>query len=394
MQLKIHLCKNILVAGIVAVALLSCSTPEKKNTPDAEKSEKTIAACCASTVSERPTTTADNNGLTTTDSNQHISHNTHPSVENMVFIPGGVFHMGARDPQFARADEFPVHKVKVDAFYMDTHSVTNAQFQQFVEETGYVTTAEKNIDWNELKKQLPPGTPKPDDSLLLPASLVFTPPSQHPGLHDVSQWWSWVQGASWKQPHGPGSSIDGLENYPVIHVSWEDASAYARWAGKRLPTEAEYEYAARGGHDDYIYPWGNQRINQGQPKANSWDGEFPTTNTKWDGFELLAPVKQFQPNNYGLFDMAGNVWEWCADLYHHDYYKTFHPETVADNPKGPDTSYDPMEPNARKRVIRGGSFLCNDSYCSGFRAAARMKSTEDTGMSHLGFRCVVSAKSE
>ncbi len=394
MQLKIHLRKDLLVAGVVSVALLSCSSQEKRNTSDTSKSENAAAACCAPTVPERHTTTPGNSGLPSSDTIQQLPHNSFPSVENMLYIPGGVFNMGARDPQFARADEYPVHRVKVDAFYMDTHSVTNAQFQKFVEETGYITTAEKNIDWNELKKQLPPGTPKPDDSLLLPASLVFNPPSHQVELNDVSQWWSWVQGANWKQPHGPGSSIEGLENYPVVHVSWVDASAYAQWAGKRLPTEAEYEYAARGGHDDYIYPWGNQPIHEGKPKANSWEGNFPVMNSRLDGFELLAPVMQFQPNKFGLYDMAGNVWEWCADLYHHDYYKTFEPETVADNPKGPDSSYDPMEPNARKRVIRGGSFLCNDSYCSGYRAAARMKSTEDTGMSHLGFRCVVSAKSE
>lgn len=373
---------------------LSCSSSGNKNHTEAGVSERTIAACCSSSGTERHTNTGNPGSSMIQDSVSGTFNNTTPSFENMVFIPGGVFRMGARDPQFARADEYPVHKVKVDPFYMDTHSVTNAQFRKFVEKTGYITTAEKNIDWNELKEQLPPGTPKPDDSLLLAASLVFTPPSQHVGLQDVSQWWNWVRGANWKQPHGPGSSIEGLDNYPVVHVSWEDAGAYAIWAGKRLPTEAEYEYAARGGNDGYIYPWGNQPINEGQPKANSWDGDFPVINSRWDGFELLAPVMQYQPNSFGLYDMAGNVWEWCADLYHHEYYKTFHPEAIADNPHGPATSYDPMEPNARKRVIRGGSFLCNDSYCSGFRAAARMKSTEDTGMSHLGFRCVVSAELE
>lgn len=310
----------------------------------------------------------------------------------MVFIPGGEFNMGARDANFARADEYPVHKVRVNSFFMDSHPVTNAQFNKFTEETGYITTAEKKVDWEELKKQLPPGTPKPDESLLAPSSLVFTPPSHPVGLNDVSQWWSWVQGANWKQPHGPGSSIEGMDDYPVVHVSWEDANAYARWAGKRLPTEAEWEYAARGGNDDYIYPWGNERIDEGQAKANSWDGNFPNHNSLRDGYDLLAPVARFPPNAFQLYDMAGNVWEWCSDLYHHDYYKTFRPETVADNPTGPDTSFDPMEPGAAKRVIRGGSFLCNDSYCSGYRAAARMKSTPDTGMSHLGFRCVISAE--
>jgi formylglycine-generating enzyme required for sulfatase activity len=294
------------------------------------------------------------------------------NIEGMIFIPGGEFRMGARDAQFAREDEYPVHPVKVSSFFMDPHPVTNAQFQKFVEETGYVTTAEKDIDWEVLKNQLPPGTPKPDDNQLKAASLVFTPPGHRVNLNDVSQWWSWVKGACWKHPYGPGSNLDGLENYPVVHVSWEDA--------------------ARGGHDDYVYAWGFERVSEGQPKANSWDGEFPVVNTQFDGFENLAPVQQFQPNDFGLYDMAGNVWEWCSDLYHRDYYKTFKTGEVAENPTGPETSFDPMEPNAQKRVIRGGSFLCNDSYCSGYRAAARMKSTEDSGMSHLGFRCVVPVK--
>ncbi len=315
-----------------------------------------------------------------------------PATKDMLFVPGGTFRMGARDAQFAREDEYPVHEVKVNGFFIDPHPVTNAQFKKFVKETGYVTTAEKDVDWRELSKQLPPGTPKPADSLLRASSLVFNPPNHRVNLNNVSSWWSWVRGANWQNPGGPGSNIDKMDNYPVVHVSWEDAVAYAKWAGKRLPTEAEWEYAARGGHDDYIYAWGFEHVNEGTPKANSWDGEFPIYNSRADGFELLAPVEQYPPNGFGIYDMAGNVWEWCNDLYHSDYYKSFSVDKIADNPAGPDTSYDPMEPNVRKRVIRGGSFLCSDSYCSGYRAAARMKCTEDTGMSHLGFRCVVSAQ--
>lgn len=388
--------KLIKYPGIILFStclFVSCQTKEKKGNEagnlvaNASETED----CCVSTIPDRFNGSL-KAGVSEVTINVDSLKNQNPKLQEMVFIPGGEFNMGARDAQFARADEYPVHRVKVNSFFIDPHPVTNAQFKKFVDETGYVTTAEKDIDWLEFRKQLPPGTPKPADSLLAASSLVFTPPAHRVNLNDVANWWTWVRGANWKHPQGPGSSIDGLDDYPVIHVSWEDAVAYSAWAGKRLPTEAEFEYAARGGHDDFIYPWGNERIHEGEPKANSWDGEFPVLNSLRDGYEYLSPVKQYPPNGYELYDMAGNVWEWCADLYHHDYYKTFKPNEVADNPKGPETSYDPMEPNVQKRVIRGGSFLCNDSYCSGFRAAARMKSTEDTGMSHLGFRCVVSAE--
>ena len=372
------------------IAVLSCGSPGQKNQPKSGESESTSTGCCASNIPERRRNPNVHGGLIAQVLDADTFNNIPSSTKNMIFIPGGIFNMGARDVNFARADEYPVHKVSVNSFFMDAHPVTNAQFSKFIEVTGYITTAEKKVNWEELKKQLPPGTPKPDEELLAPSSLVFIPPAHPVELNDVSQWWSWVQGANWKQPTGPGSSINDMDDYPVVHVSWEDASAYARWAGKRLPTEAEWEYASRGGKDDYIYPWGNQRINQGLPKANSWDGKFPHNNSRRDGFELLAPVAHYPPNEFKLYDMAGNVWEWCADLYHHDYYKTFMAEAIADNPTGPDVSFDPMEPDAVKRVIRGGSFLCNDSYCSGYRCAARMKSTEDTGMSHLGFRCVIS----
>lgn len=369
--------------------MFSCSAGKSDKNVDKQDENPAVVNCCGDAAGLRPGSSAGGNSASVRNGDSIVSIN--PSLENMVFISGGEFNMGARDEQFARADEYPVHRVRVNGFYMDPHPVTNAQFRKFTEETGYITTAEKEVDWEELKKQLPAGTPRPDDELLAPSSLVFSPPSHPVPLDNVSQWWSWTRGASWKHPHGPGSSIEGMDNYPVVHVSWEDAAAYCRWAGKRLPTEAEWEYAARGGHDNYIYPWGNERVDVGKAKANSWEGNFPNQNSLRDGYELLAPVAQFPPNDYKLYDMAGNVWEWCADLYHHDYYRTFQPETVAENPAGPATSFDPMEPGVVKRVIRGGSFLCNDTYCSGYRAAARMKSTPDTGMSHLGFRCVVSA---
>ncbi len=316
-----------------------------------------------------------------------ISFNGDTSKSGMVYIPGGTFMMGGDNAQ-ADKDEYPKHKVTVDAFFMDEHEVTNAQFKKFVDATGYVTTAEKKPDWEELKKQLPPGTPKPDDNQLVAASLVFTPPNQAVDLNNYSQWWSWVPGANWQHPNGPNSNIDGKENYPVIHISWDDAMTYCKWAGKRLPTEAEWEFAARGGFKDKIYPWGDENIALGKAKANSWDGNFPNANSERDGFKDLAPVKQFAPNGYKLYDMGGNVWEWCADWYRNDYYEKVNLLEGIKNPKGPADSYDPDEPYTPKKVARGGSYMCNDSYCSGYRVARRMKSSYDSGLSNMGFRCV------
>lgn len=316
-----------------------------------------------------------------------IKFNGDTSRSGMVYITGGTFMMGGDNDQ-ADQDEFPKHKVTVDAFWMDEHEVTNAQFRDFVEATGYLTTAERIPDWEELKKQLPPGTPKPDDSQLVAASLVFTPPAQAVDLNDYSKWWSWVAGASWKHPQGPGSDINGKDNFPVVHISWDDAMAYCKWKGKRLPTEAEWEYAARGGRQNAIYPWGNEHISKGNAKANSWEGNFPNNNTKKDGFANLAPVKSYAANGFRLYDMAGNVWEWCADWYRNDYYEQSMTTAGIKNPKGPTDSFDPEEPYTPKKVSRGGSFMCNDSYCSGYRVARRMKSSKDSGMSNLGFRCV------
>lgn len=318
-----------------------------------------------------------------------------PSVEppGMAWIPGGEFLMGSDDPQ-ADPAERPAHRVRVDGFWMDVTEVTNAKFREFVEATGYATTAERPIDWEQLKNAVPPGTPKPPDDRLGPGSLVFSPPGQRVMPAGQPTWWSWVAGASWRHPEGPGSSLEGREDHPVVHVSWDDAYAYARWAGKRLPTEAEWEFAARGGLEGRKYAWGDELEPDGKPLANYWQGHFPDANTRADGFLRTAPVKSFPPNGYGLHDMVGNVWEWCGDWYRPDAYRSASGRGVALNPTGPPASFDPDEPYQPKRATRGGSFLCSPNYCSNYRPGARRGTASDSGMSHLGFRCVVARGEE
>lgn len=238
-----------------------------------------------------------------------------------------------------------------------------------------------------------PGTPKPPESQLKAASLVFTPPKHAIPLNNAAEWWSWVAGANWRHPYGPKSSIKGKGNYPVVQVSWNDASIYCQWLDKELPTEAKWEWASRGGKKNQLYPWGNQLLVKGKYQANFWQGKFPHRNNKADGYYRLAPVKQFKPNGYGLYDMSGNVWEWVSDLYHFRYYAQAKKMGDIKNPQGPKSSLDPREPRIAKRVMRGGSYLCNKSYCSGYRVSARMKSSPDTSLEHLGFRCVKSLKS-
>ncbi len=323
--------------------------------------------------------------ITSFDSSKSLITTNESSFEGMKWIPGNEILLGAADNE-GREDEYPQHKVKLDGFWMDETEVTNAQFKKFVEATGYITTAEKDVNWEELKKQLPPGTQKPHDSLLIASSLVFTPPSYAVSLNDASQWWSWKRGANWKHPQGIGSDIAGKDDDPVVHISWEDAMAYCKWAGKRLPTEAEWEYAAKAGKS-HIYPWGNEEVENGIPKANTWQGNFPDKNTSWDKLYRVSPVKSFKPNAFGLYDMAGNVWEWCSDWYDANYYKQIQ-NSLTVNPKGSIKSFDPMEPHSPKKIMKGGSFLCNASYCKGYRVSARMKSSPDTGLEHAGFRCV------
>jgi len=311
-----------------------------------------------------------------------------PVPTGMVWIPGGEFTMGS-DNKDSKRDEKPQHQVKVDGFWMDATHVTNKQFKEFVDATGYITTAEKAPTMEEIMSQVPPGTPQPAAELLIAASLVFKPSNGPVSLKSNRAWWEWKGGANWKHPLGPDSSIEGKEDHPVVQVSWFDAEAYAKWAGKRLPTEAEWEFAAYGGQPNVLYVWGNEEFSEEKPQVNIWQGEFPYKSTKLNGHMGTTPVKTYKPNPYGLHDMAGNAWQWCSDLYHVSFYQNEAEKKLSINPTGPSTSYDPEEPFATKYVNRGGSFLCHQSYCKGYRITARMKTSADTSLNHLGFRCVM-----
>jgi len=313
--------------------------------------------------------------------------------DGMVWVAGGTFLQGAVPQDKGAMDhEKPAIEVAVDGFFMDITEVTNAQFSKFVAATGYVTTAEREIDWEEMKKQVPEGTQKPHDSILQPGSLTFKKTkSSVPNLFDFSQWWKWTIGASWQRPNGPKSDIKGEDTYPVVQVSFEDAMAYCEWAGRRLPTEAEWELAARAGRYGTTYFWGDDVTVLGK-QANTWEGEFPVANTKVDGFELRAPVKSYPPNGYGLYDMAGNVWEWTSDWYNTNYYKESAASNVAiRNPQGAATPYTANNPYAQEKIIKGGSFLCSASYCASYRVSAKMGSSTDSSLEHTGFRTVATA---
>ena len=299
----------------------------------------------------------------------------------MVWIPGGQFEMGD-EGQRATPAEGPVHSVRVDGFFMDVHTVTNAEFRAFVKATGYVTVAEKAPDAKELLAQLPPGTPPPDPKLLVPGSLVFSPTDHDVDLHDWSQWWRWTPGANWKHPTGPRSSIEGRDDYPVVQVAYADAVAYAEWAGRRLPTEAEWEFAARGGHAHAEYVWGDAAFDAEHPQAHIYDGKFPTHPAE------PKPVESFPATGYGLHDMAGNVWQWTSDWYRPDTYRRDRASGIVTNPTGPASGLDPRE-GEPSRVLRGGSYLCSDSYCRGYRVSARSPGTPDSGATHIGFRTVM-----
>jgi formylglycine-generating enzyme required for sulfatase activity len=285
----------------------------------------------------------------------------------MRWIAAGEFTMGS-DDSHALPNERPARRERVNGFWIDIQPVTNAEFARFVEATGYRTTAEIAPDWDEIRKQLPPGTPKPEAGVLVPGSAVFVPPPGPVPLDNVDAWWQWTPGASWRHPQGPGSTLDGLASHPVVHVSWDDAMAFAKWAGKELPSEAEWEFAARGGLEGKRFSWGDEVRPSGQHMANTFQGDFPYRQTSEDRFVLTSPVRSFPANGYGLFDMAGNVWQWTADRY----------RAATSGSASPDAL----------RVIKGGSFLCHESYCESYRPSARRGAPADTGSSHVGFRLV------
>jgi sulfatase modifying factor 1 len=306
-----------------------------------------------------------------------------PPDEDMVWVPGGEFLMGSDDHY---PEEAPAHRVWVGGFWMDRFEVTNERFQRFVWETGYVTFAQRAPD--------PSAYPDARPELLVPGSTVFVNPGRRVDLRDQYLWWRYVPGANWRHPHGPGSTISGLSRHPVVHVAWEDVEAYARWAGKELPTEAEWEFAARGALEGAEFTWGHEFTPGGQYMANSWQGDFPLVNDRLDGFEWTAPVGSFPPNGYGLFDMAGNVWEWTGDWFR-ARRETRHACCTTADPRGvaPEASYDPIEAQRGiripRKVMKGGSHLCAPNYCRRYRPAARMPQHVDTSTSHLGFRCIV-----
>jgi formylglycine-generating enzyme len=301
----------------------------------------------------------------------------------MVWIPGGTFHMGS-DSHYA--EEAPIHRVTVDGFWIDRTPVTNREFRKFVKATGYVTFAEIVPDPNNYPGALP--------NMLKAGSLVFNPPKHPIDLNNWSQWWTFKFGANWRRPYGPRSSLAGLNDHPVVHVAYSDGLAYAQWAGKDLPSEAEWEFAARGGLDGAEFAWGDEFMPASRPMANTWQGAFPHENLKLDGYERTSPVTAFPPNGYGLYDMIGNVWEWTSDWFSSRHEATADRACcIPSNPRGgrEDASYDPCQPEIRiaRRVLKGGSHLCAPNYCRRYRPAARHPEPVDTSANHVGFRCIV-----
>jgi formylglycine-generating enzyme len=354
---------------------------------------ESTAAVAANAITKPANPAKDFNGSDSTTGFQLTKENRDPapgpSTQGMVWIPGGEFSMGANEPpdmdevgMHATTDARPIHRVYVDGFYMDKTDVTNAQFAQFVRATGYVTVAERTPRAEDYPGALPEN--------LVAGGVVFSPPNHPVPLNNHFQWWTYVKGANWRHPAGPRTNIQGKENYPVVQIAYEDAVAYANWAGKRLPTEAEWEFAARGGQTGKPFVWGDTFRPNGKWMANTHQGHFPNTDIGEDGYAGISPVGHYAPNPYGLYDMAGNVWQWTSDWYRPDYYgELASTGAVARNPQGPGAPFDPSEPGESKRVHRGGSYLCTDQYCSRYIVGTRGKGEISTGTNHLGFRCVM-----
>lgn len=313
--------------------------------------------------------------------------------KGMVWVPTGEFLMGT-DSRRAHANERPAHPVALDGYWMDQYHVTNSAFSLFVEETAYITTAERKPTWESLSAQLPYGTPRPNEALLVPGAMVFMGTDKPVDLHDYAQWWRYVPGANWRHPNGPNSSIAGKEEHPVVQISHEDVIAYAQWAGKRLPTEAEWEYAARGGLEQAIYAWGGMLAPDGKPMANTWDNTSPFPMQSAKILPSTTAVGLYPSNGYNLYDMAGNTWQWVADWYRPDAFvpHAASPRSIQSNPTGPTHSYDSslVRADAPQRVIRGGSFLCSETYCEGYRVSARQGQDPYSSASNVGFRLALS----
>ena len=326
-----------------------------------------LAAACGGIENDAPRATV------------QINSTPAPSPEpvGMIWIPGGTFWMGC--DSCGMPDAAPQHLVSVDGFWIDRTPVTIADFEKFIKATGYVTVAERPLDPKAF-----PGVPA---NMLVPGSAVFNATGDPVPLDNPLRWWRYTPGADWRHPEGPGSDIGGRADHPVVHVAYEDAVAYAKWAGKRLPTEAEFEFAARGGLDRNLYPWGNELMPGNRAPANIWQGRFPAKDSAEDGYAGTAPVTAFAPNGFGLYDMGGNVWQWCADWYRADYYGTLaRTGALTSNPRGPEDSFDPQEPGATKRVLKGGSYLCSEQYCARYLVGSRGKGEVTSGASNLGFR--------
>lgn len=364
----------IIVAAAFGLALHLRSKPVSEEAGKGQSCERAISAAKqAGAVSGTKEPTLSN-----------VSATRVTTQRGMALIPSGEFWMGSDEPMFR--DARPWHRVNLDSFYIDKTVVTNEQFARFVKATGYVTIAEQTPRAEDF-----PGAP-PEN--LVAGSVVFSPPAHPVALNDHSQWWSYVKGANWRHPQGPNSDLKEKEKHPVVHVAYKDAEAYCKWQGKRLPTEAEFEYAERGGLDRKRYAWGDEFKPGGRFMANTFQGRFPNENTAEDGYVTTSPVGSFPANGYGLYDMSGNVWEWTSDWYRPDYYESVAANSgVVRNPQGPPDSFDPSEPGVAKKVQRGGSFLCTDQYCSRYMVGGRGKGEPDTGTNHLGFRCVQDPRS-